>query len=244
MLNVSSTRSSGGISPESLVSFVRDLLGGNPNPDDTEPPGPWGPIIHAALERMMRFSPLPDPWLAMAPHAEPWQSVFGRHPIPWHRGVGPDPVLWSPASLIHIITRRHPELWDLFGGNPLSRVALNPQPLPPRIVFAAALADELIAQASSAAQLAGWVSQEGEEHGIIIVGGHVLRYVDEICGNDIKFRFPRPVPPPWWSEELHATDLMAMGVRFEMAAATGEALANSFAQAGERLIQAGLEKMN
>jgi hypothetical protein len=254
MSNASSSRSAGNASPESVVSFVRDLLG-RPDPDNPQPPGPWDPIIRAALERMIRFGPLPDPWHTMGPHPDPWhfragpvpdpwQVAFGPHPEPWHLGFGPSPQPWSPAMLFQVIARRHPELWDLFGGNPLSRVGLNPQPLPPKMVFAAALADELIGRAGAAQELADWLPSQGEERGIIIVGGRVQQFIDDICGNDIKFRFPRPGPRPWWwREELEGADLVAMGVRFEVAAGANDVLGATFSQAGEKLIQAGLGRM-
>src|SRR5262249_19311955 len=136
-------------------------------------------------------------------------------------------------------------LWDLFGGDPLSLVTLNPQPLPPHIVFATALADELMDRAAFAQGIADWLPQQGDEHGIIIVGGRVLRYIDGLCGNNFKLKFPRPVPPPpGWREELSGSDLVTMGVRFESTAKqfAGEALGRAFNQASEKLVQAGISK--
>ncbi|MDW6024467.1 hypothetical protein SAZ10_22190 [Mesorhizobium sp. BAC0120] len=209
MHNISSSVSSDGVSRDLFVSFVRDLLGSYPNPDEQRRPGPWDPIVRAALARSARFGPHPDPWL------------------------------------LYIIAERHPELWDLFGGDPLSLMTLNPQPLPPHIVFATALADELMERAAFAQGIADWLPQQGEEHGIIIVGGRVLRYVDELCGNNFKLKFPRPVPPPpWWREELSGSDLVTMGVRFESAAKqfADEALGRAFGQASEKLVQAGIAR--
>ena len=45
------------------------------------------------------------------------------------------------AAFISTVARRHPEAWDLLGGSPLSRVGLNPQPLPPKEPKAAVAAD-------------------------------------------------------------------------------------------------------
>jgi hypothetical protein len=244
MFNTS--HASGSMSPESVVSFLRGVLGGYPNPDDTQPPGPWDPIIRAALERVLRFGPLPDPWAHLAgPFPEPWQAFAGPVPDPWQTAFGPSPQPWLPALLTNIITRRHPELWDLFGGNPLTRVGLNPQPLPPRILFAAALADELAGRATAALELSDWLPRQGEARGIIIVGGRVRQFIDDICGNDIKFRFPKPGPRPWWwQEELRGADLVAMGVRFEAAAAANDALGTTFADAAGKLVQTGLKGMS
>ncbi|MEI8698730.1 hypothetical protein [Mesorhizobium sp. ISC15] len=210
MHDVSSSHLSGSISRDMFVSFVRDLLGSYPNPDEPQPRGPWDPIIFAALQRM---------------------AWFGPHPEPWH-------------SLFHVIAQRHPELWDILGG-PLVRAALNPQPLPPRIAFAAALADGLIERAASAQEIADWLPQQGEQRGIIIVSGRLLQYVDDLCGNGLRLKFPKPVPPPpWWQEQLSGADLAVMGARFESAAAqvVNEALGGAFRQAGVKLIQTGLSK--
>ncbi|WP_156964429.1 hypothetical protein [Methylocapsa aurea] len=60
------------ISDRALVALVTQLTGGYPNPDDTSPPGPWGPVIRQALERLRRASgPVPDPWLEVALNPQP-----------------------------------------------------------------------------------------------------------------------------------------------------------------------------
>ena len=48
-------------------------------------------------------------------------------------GTGVSTNLWR------VIAEKHPEIWDVIGGDPLSAVALNPQPLPPRSGFLAAV---------------------------------------------------------------------------------------------------------
>jgi len=45
-------------------------------------------------------------------------------------GTGVSTNLWR------VIAEKHPEIWDVIGGDPLSAVALNPQPLPPRALRA------------------------------------------------------------------------------------------------------------
>jgi hypothetical protein len=212
MTTTPSSSAAANVSGEALASVFRQWLGGYPNPEDPQPPGPWDPIIRGALMRAVRFG-----------------AVAGPHPDPW--------------SIAQIAARRHPELWDLLGG-PLSRVALNPQPLPPRFAFAAALADELIERAAFAQEIAAWLPQPGEQRGIIVVGGRLSQYVDELCGNGFKIKFPKPVPPPWWQEALHGADLVAMGVRFEGAAeAVNGDLGQMLSQAGAKLIEAGLSRL-
>ena len=48
-------------------------------------------------------------------------------------GTGTGGYLWR------VIAEKHPEIWDVIGGDPQSQVALNPQPLPPRSAFLAAV---------------------------------------------------------------------------------------------------------
>ncbi len=139
-----------------------------------------------------------------------------------------------------------PAIWDVIGGGPLSMIALNPQPLPPGIAFAAAVAGEVIDRAAIRQELADLLHSNGEESGIIIVGGHIQRFVDDWCGTNWKMKFPFPVPPPpWWSEKLTGTDLIVMGVQFQNAAPQvfNEGLRQAFGDAGARLIETGLSRI-
>ena len=45
-----------------------------PNPDDSNPPGPWGPVIRRAEERLRYI---------LGPSPEPWREIFGPSPDPW-----------------------------------------------------------------------------------------------------------------------------------------------------------------
>jgi hypothetical protein len=47
---------------------------GVPNPDDSNPPGPWGPVIRRAEERVRTV---------LEPQPLPWREVFGPVPDPW-----------------------------------------------------------------------------------------------------------------------------------------------------------------
>lgn len=60
------------ISDKALVALFDRLSGGFPNPEDTSPPGPWGPVIRQALERVhRRFGPRPEPWLEVSLNPQP-----------------------------------------------------------------------------------------------------------------------------------------------------------------------------
>jgi hypothetical protein len=180
------------ISRQQLVALVSELLGANPNPDDTTPPGPWDPIIRKALERL-------------GPHPEPWKPVFGPGPQPWNR------------------------------------VALNP--LPPKAVFAAAIAQEIIDRASLMQEIADALPQAGGQQGII-AGGYLSRFIDD-CGND-RLWGKRPFPPRRDEDEdkLTALELLVMGVMFEQnaQAIANEQLQKEFRKVGENLTAIGLAR--
>lgn len=205
---------------EKLAGIVNQLLkSGYEDPENPLPPGPWGPVVAGAVLRTMAaIHPRPDPW----------------------RSFGDVPHAWRLAAA------RHPELWDLFGGGPLSLVALNPQPLPPGIVFATALAEEIVSRAAAVQEVIDALPDEGEQRGIIIVGGYVSRFVDDFCGNDFRMKFPFPIPPPrWFHEELGSADLIMLGTQFHSAArnTSHRELRRTLSDAGTRLVETALERM-
>jgi hypothetical protein len=157
-------------------------------------------------------------------------------------------VLGSGAgtSLWRVIAEKHPEIWDLIGGDPSSQVALNPQPLPPRSAFLAAMVQLFTERMTDVAQLADLIPRPGGERGIIIVGGHVAKFVDEVCGNGLRVRWPSPKPAPgWFSETLNGADLIVMGTQFQQAAAIAmdRELGRTFADAAHALLEAGAARL-
>jgi hypothetical protein len=68
------------INKEKLLSFVRELIGGgrSGHEDDEHPlpPGPWDPVIRAALQRIIVFGPDPIPWKVSGPFPEPWRTAI------------------------------------------------------------------------------------------------------------------------------------------------------------------------
>lgn len=67
------THASFTLTAQALLSLF-GLPSAFPNPDDSNPPGPWGPVIRRAEERV-RF--------VLGPSPEPWRDVFGPSPDPW-----------------------------------------------------------------------------------------------------------------------------------------------------------------
>ena len=53
---------------------------GVPNPDDSNPPGPWGPVVRRAEERVGAIlGPFPEPWRDIfSPVPDPWRAAFAQ----------------------------------------------------------------------------------------------------------------------------------------------------------------------
>lgn len=155
-------------------------------------------------------------------------------------GLGVGTNLWR------VIAEKHPEIWDVVGGDPHSAVALNPQPLPPRSAFLAALVLEFTDRMTDVSELADLIPRPGGERGNLIVAGHVAMFVDDICGNGFKVRWPLPWPAPnWFSESLSGADLIVMGTQFQQCAviAMDGDLGRTFADAAHALLEAGAARL-
>lgn len=230
------------ISREKLLAFVRAMIGGSRGREDDEhplPPGPWDPVIRVALERITVFGPSPDPWIVFGPGPQPWrsslESVYGPLPDPWK-------VIFAS------IAAKYPAIWDIIGGGPSfgAEVALNPQPLPPRFAFLVSLAQTVISRAELLQEIADATRREGEQQGIIIVGGYIVRFVDDFCGTKFRPKWPFPgPPPPWFAKEVSGIDLVVMAAHFEQAAKEtfSPDLSQTLADASAKLAEAGMLKM-
>ncbi len=150
------------------------------------------------------------------------------------------------ANLWRVIADKHPEVWDVIGGDPASRVALNPQPLPPRSAYVAALILEFTDRMTNVAELADLIPRPGGEPGNLIVAGHVAKFVDDICCNGLRIRWPFPwPPPPWFSDSLSGADLIVMGTQFQQVSviAMDRDLGRTFADAAHALLEAGAARL-
>jgi hypothetical protein len=150
------------------------------------------------------------------------------------------------ANLWRVIAEKHPEIWDVIGGDPQARVSLNPQPLPPRSAFVAGIVLEFTERMTLVAEIADLIPRPGGERGIIIVGGHVAKFVDELCVNGLHIRWPLPWPAPnWYSDTLSGADLIVMGTQFQQSAAIAmdRDLGRTFADAAHALLEAGAARL-
>jgi hypothetical protein len=219
------------ISREKLASFVSQTVGGTSvgREDDEHPlpPGPWDPLIRKVSKRV--FGPHPEPWrLSLHPQPQPWHSEFHLSQI-----------------ILGIIAARHPEIFDVIGGDRFTRAALNPQPLPPLAAFLAAFTEEVIDRSLLMQEVADAMNQTGEQQGIIIVGGRLSLLVDELCGNNFKVRIPFPKPKRGEDELLSGIELLTVGAVFEQNAASvaHEGLRQELRNAATRLIETGIARM-
>ena len=165
-----------------------------------------------------------------------------EHPLP----PGPwDPVIRRALELV-IYFGPHPEPWQAIGSSSiLDRVGLNPQPLPPRVAFAASIAQAMVDRAELIQEVADAARIQGTPQSIII-GGYINRFVDDFCGNGFRLKFPFPGPRPgWFSEELDGIDLVVMGAQFEQAAkqAYQPEMQRVLGNAAEKLVQQGLSRV-
>ena len=232
------------ISPEKFLAFVSEMMGANVGREDDEHPlkkGPWGPVIREALRETYALGPSPEPWRFHAGHPMPWrteQSEFGLHP---------ESAAWGVA--LTSLFEKYPALYDLIPRGALKRgeeVSLNPQPLPPRLAFLAAVVHTVVNRAELLHEVADATAFEGERRGIIIVGGYLSRFCDEFCGNGFRLIWPFHGPHPnWFTTELRGIDLMVMASQFHQAAkeTSSPDLHQHLADAATRLAEAGLSKL-
>lgn len=154
-------------------------------------------------------------------------------------GAGQGTNLWR------IIAEKHPEIWDVIGGDPQSS-AVNHPPLPPRSAFLASVILEFTERMTDVCELADLIPRPGGEPGNLIVAAHVARFVDDVCGNGLRIKWPLPwPPPPWFSESLNGADLIVMGTQFQQSAmiALDRDLARTFADAAHALLEAGAARL-
>ncbi|MEO6819394.1 MAG: hypothetical protein ABI266_01260 [Ginsengibacter sp.] len=125
-----------------------------------------------------------------------------------------------------------------------SFVYLNPQPIPPRQLFIHSLTSQILDKSASFMDM-GKMQDNGEERAIIIVGGLVSDYVDELCLTPPKIiliyhNVPDPVPHPNYTIEL-----LTAALQFQQAAkySRSDAIKKVFNKAADKLINTGLKRM-
>ena len=159
-------------------------------------------------------------------------------PGPW------DPVIRKAYERAALRGRAH------FKFNSWDYVALNPQPLPPRVLFSQALADEVIDRVVFMQDIADGMRANGGDRSIIIVSGMISKFVDDLCPDRPKIPFPKkkgpwppePDPDPRWQ----GLELLVIGIQFQKASRTiaNEGLKQNLARAAEKIISTGISRID
>jgi hypothetical protein len=154
----------------------------------------------------------------------------------------------SYNTLLSIIARIHPAIWDAIiphghragavGASRVDRVALNPQPLPPRETFllgAAEMAHDIVKTAL-----------EIEAHGESSFG-FVSDVIDDWCGTPwprkwpVPWPGPGPQPDPWDAMDVQAARVIGAIIFSSVAMRLpDEKFSAVFADGAERLTEAAL----
>lgn len=136
--------------------------------------------------------------------------------------------LLQAQSLLDAVSGPFPDPWrraGLASGQflqPWSRVTLNPQPLPPKELYAVALADAYIQDVLELDHIAAVFGGEAEERGVDR-SMRLIAEVDDICPEWPWWRKHWPVPPrPPWEEKMNPSELLIFGSRFLMASELAE----------------------
>jgi hypothetical protein len=207
---------------DKLLAFVRAFAGdgaGRPDDEHPLPPGPHDPVIRIALERISVFGPSPEPWRSAR----------------------------RLAFLLGLIGARHPEGIDALKPHSFEAFdELNPQPLPPRRAFIASLGRTIVERAELMQDMSNAAGNEGEQRGIIIVGGYLAKIADDFCGTGFRLRWPFPnPPPPWFNQAFDGVDLVLLAAHLDQAAAQtfSPALKQGLSQASAKFAETGLSKI-
>jgi hypothetical protein len=130
-----------------------------------------------------------------------------------------------------------------------ARVALNPQPLPPKAQAAlgAFLARAMIDQAEEQLRIAMAVSGgENVEKIVGAIGSHVAEDVDFVCGNGLTpWPLPWPWPPKFGPGEIAPADLLFAGAQFQTFADDigGNPLRGVFSKAADQFFSTALKRL-
>lgn len=178
-----------------------------------------------------------------------WSGKYFPNP----EDVGPHP--WGPIArqvdremtLINLIGRFNPAIFDVIprGGQFVKRAMsdLNPQPIPPRWLFAELFADKVIDHIKMVGTIVDATQNGG---GAKVVDSMLKEVMDGICPDPPKIKIPKrgwpwppdPDPDPRWS----AIELITVAECFLNASVNGN-YSDSFASAASQLADVAKERM-
>lgn len=193
-------------------------------------------VIHETIDRQVAIRPEQLIKLVSG-------LLFGLQPDP-DNPLPPGP--WDPLiRQVFGLTARHAHVFAEPGGfvqrsgRFVDRVALNPQPLPPRFAVVVALAEAAVSRAELVADV-------GAASGHNRAGG---RYMSELlenwCGTPPrKFPWPGPGPrPDWAGTAVGPLDHLLMAATFDamLQAGVGEELAGGIRAGQRKLLDAAMD---
>ena len=175
---------------------------------------------------------------------------------PGQPGPRPPPKLDSPEDLTALVSRltaglatpgpeETPGPMDPYMRRAWERTSAG-VPIPSRAAFLAGVVFEFTERMTLVLEIADLIPRPGGDKGIVIVGGHVARFVDDLCIHTLQVRWPLPwSAPSWFPDGLSGADLIVMGTQFQQSAASAmdRELGRTFADAAHALLEAGAERL-
>lgn len=161
-------------------------------------------------------------------------------PGPW------DPVIRKAFNQIRWQFGPLPDPWITSVSNPFSQVALNPQPLPPRLAYTTVLAQEMVNSIANLQDMAEILPEDAQARVGEIANRRLQLFFDDYCGTPPrKSPFPGPRPRDGAIEGFNPLELVIIGTQFEAAATTlvDGGLQEALSVLGTQLIEQGISQM-
>jgi len=160
-------------------------------------------------------------------------------PTPW------DPVIRRAFDQVRWQFGPRPEPWVTSASNLLSQVALNPQPLPPRLTYTTVLAQEIVNSIANLQDIAEILPEDAQARVGDIANRRLEIFFDDYCGTPPrKSPFPRPKSSDV-IEGFNPLELVIIGTQFEVAATTliNGGLQESLSALGAKLVEQGTSQL-
>ena len=161
-------------------------------------------------------------------------------PGPW------DPVIRRAFNQIRYQLGPQPEPWITRVQNPLIQVALNPQPLPPRLAYTTVLAQEIVNSIANLQDIADTLSADAQARVGEVASQRLQAFLDDYCGTPPrKNPFPVPHPRDGVVEGFNPLELVIIGTQFEAAATTlsNGGLQEALSGLGTKLVEQGISQL-
>ena len=175
-------------------------------------------------------------------------SFIGGYPDPDNSlPPGPvDPIIRRTFDRVRYQLAPQPEPWLASLPNPSIQVALNPQPLPPRLAYTTVLAQEIINSITNLQDIADTLPEDAQARVGEVANRRLQVFLDEYCGTTPpKSPFPGPRPRNGVVQGFNSLELVVLGTQFEAAATTlmNEGLQQALSTAGTKLIEQGTAQL-